>query len=58
MLWKVLTLVDLDTGNLQRTCVQSLSISVGLCVLEQISQELGGLDRPASLADTKLLAYK
>jgi hypothetical protein len=36
--------------------VKTLGIGVGLSVLEETEQELGGLDGPAGLGDTELLA--
>ena len=50
-------LVDLDVLDDQVAGVQTLGIRVGLGVLEQAEQELGGLDGPAGFADTELLAY-
>jgi hypothetical protein len=50
-------LVDLDVLDNQGTGVETLGISVGLSVLEETEEELGGLDGPSSLGDTKLLAY-
>lgn len=50
------SLVDLDVFDNQVASVETLAISVGLGVLQEVDEELGGLDGPASLADTKLLA--
>lgn len=50
-------LVDLDVLDNQGTGVETLGISVGLSVLEETEEELGGLDGPSSLGDTELLAY-
>ena len=50
-------LVDLDVLDNQGTGVETLGIGVGLSVLEETEQELGGLDGPAGLGDTELLAY-
>jgi hypothetical protein len=49
-------LVDLDVLDDQGTGVETLGISVGLGVLEEAEEELGGLDGPSSLGDTELLA--
>jgi hypothetical protein len=49
-------LVDLDVLDNQGTGVETLGISVGLSVLEETEEELGGLDGPSSLGDTELLA--
>lgn len=51
-------LVDLDVLDDEVAGVEALGISVGLSVLEQTEQELGRLDGPAGLGDTKLLAYR
>ena len=51
-------LVDLDVLDNQVAGVETLGVGVGLSVLQEIDQELGGLDGPASLADTELLAYE
>lgn len=50
------SLVDLDVLDNKVASVETLAISVGLGVLQEINEELGGLDGPASLADTPLLA--
>jgi hypothetical protein len=52
------SLVDLNALDNQGGGVETLAISVGLGVLEQINDVLSGLDRPAGLGDTELLAYK
>jgi hypothetical protein len=49
-------LVDLDVLDDQVAGVKTLGVGVGLSVLQETEQELGGLDGPASLGDTKLLA--
>jgi hypothetical protein len=38
--------------------VETLGVGVGLSVLQEVDEELGGLLGPASLADTELLACK
>ncbi len=50
-------LVDLDVLDDQVASVETLSIGVGLSVLEETEEELGGLDGPAGAGDTELLAY-
>lgn len=50
-------LVDLDVLDNQVAGVETLGIGVGLGVLEQTEEELGGLLGPAGAGDTKLLAY-
>ena len=50
------SLVDLDVLDDEGTGVEALGVSVGLGVLEEAEEELGGLDGPAGLGDTKLLA--
>ena len=50
------SLVDLDVLDDEVAGVKTLGIGVGLSVLEQGKEELGGLDGPAGLADTELLA--
>ena len=50
------SLVDLNVLDNQVAGVQTLGIRVGLGVLEQRENELGGFDGPASLRDTELLA--
>lgn len=52
------SLVNLDALDNQSTGVETLGVGVGLGVLEEIDQELGGLDGPASLGDTELLACR
>lgn len=49
-------LVDLDVLDDQSTSVEALGLGVGLSVLEEAEEELGGLDGPAGLGDTELLA--
>lgn len=49
-------LVDLDALDDQGAGVETLAIGVGLSVLEQINDVLSGLDGPAGLGDTELLA--
>lgn len=51
-------LVDLDALDDQGAGVETLAIGVGLSVLEQINDVLSGLDGPAGLGDTELLACK
>jgi hypothetical protein len=50
-------LVDLDVLDNEIIGVQALAISIGLSILQQALQELSGLDGPAGLAHTELLAY-
>ena len=49
-------LVDLDMLDDEVVRVQALAIGIGLGVLQQALEELGGLDGPAGLAHTELLA--
>lgn len=49
-------LVHLNAGDLEKRSIQSLAVSVGLGVAEQIKKVLRGLDGPAGLGDTELLA--
>ena len=49
-------LVDLDVLDDQVASIETLGVGVGLSILEQTEKELGGLDRPAGLGDTELLA--
>lgn len=49
-------LVDLDVLDDQVAGVQTLGISVGLSVLEQAEEELGGLGGPSCAGDTELLS--
>ena len=49
-------LVDLDVLDNKVTGVETLGVSVGLGVLEEVGEEVGGLGGPAGLADTPLLA--
>jgi hypothetical protein len=50
-------LVDLDVLDDEGTGVEALGIGVGLSVLQETEEELGGLDGPASAGDAELLAY-
>ena len=50
-------LVDLDVLDNQGAGIEALGVGVGLSVLEETEEELGGLDGPAGLGDTELLAY-
>lgn len=50
------SLVDLDVLDDQVAGVETLAVGVGLSVLQEVNEELGGLDGPAGLADTPLLA--
>lgn len=54
LLW---CLVDLDVLNNKVAGIEALGVSVGLSVLEETEEELGGLDWPAGAGDTELLAY-
>jgi hypothetical protein len=49
-------LVDLDVLDNKGTGVETLGVSVGLGVLEEVGEEVSGLDGPAGAADTPLLA--
>lgn len=49
-------LVDLDVLDDEVGGVETLGISVGLGVLQESEQELGGLCRPASTGNTELLS--
>lgn len=49
-------LVDLDVLDNQVASVKTLSIGVGLGVLQELEEELGRLDGPSSAGDTPLLA--
>ena len=51
-------LVDLDVLDDQVASIETLGVGVGLSVLEQTEKELGGLDGPPGLGDTKLLACR
>ena len=53
LLWR---LVDLNVLHDQIAGVEALGIRVGLGVLEQAEQELGGLDGPAGFGDAELFA--
>ena len=50
-------LVDLNVLDNQVAGVETLSIGVGLGVLEETEKELGGLGGPAGTGNTPLLAY-
>lgn len=50
------SLVNLDALDNKVASVETLGVGVGLGVLEEVDQELGGLDGPAGLGDTELLA--
>jgi hypothetical protein len=52
------SLVNLDALDDQVASVETLGVGVGLSVLEEVEEVLGGLDGPASLADTELLACR
>lgn len=52
------SLVNLDALDDQVAGVETLGVGVGLGVLEEVEDVLGGLDGPASLADTELLACR
>lgn len=52
------SLVNLDALDNKGTGVETLGVGVGLSVLEEVDQELGGLDGPAGLGDTELLACR
>ena len=49
-------LVDLDVLDDQVAGVETLGVGVGLSVLEEAEEELGGLDGPAGTGNTPLLA--
>ena len=51
-------LVDLDVLDNEVASVEALGVGVGLGVLEETEEELGGLDGPAGTRDTELLAYR
>lgn len=50
-------LVDLDVLDDQVGGIETLGVGVGLGVLQETEEELGGLDGPAGTRDTELLAY-
>lgn len=50
-------LVDLDVLDNEGAGVETLGVGVGLGVLQELQEELGGLDGPAGTGDTPLLAY-
>jgi len=49
-------LVDLDVLDDQVAGVEALGVGVGLSVLEQTKEDLGGLDGPAGAGDAERLA--
>lgn len=49
-------LVDLNVLDDQVAGVETLGVGVGLGVPQEAEEELGGLDGPAGLGDTELLA--
>lgn len=49
-------LVDLDVLDDEGAGVKTLGIGVGLGVLQELQEELGGLDGPSGAGDTPLLA--
>ena len=49
-------LVDLDVLDDEVVGVETLAVGIGLGVLQQALEELGGLDGPAGLAHAELLA--
>jgi hypothetical protein len=49
-------LVDLDVLDDKVAGVETLSIGVGLGILQQTEQKLGGLYGPTSAGDTELLS--
>lgn len=51
-------LVDLDVLDNEVASVKTLGVGVGLSVLQEVDEELGGLLGPASLANTELLACR
>jgi hypothetical protein len=51
-------LVDLNVLDDEVAGVKTLGVGVGLGVLQQSEQLLGGLDGPASLGDTESLACR
>lgn len=51
-------LVDLDVLDDEVAGVETLGVGVGLSVLEEVKEELGGLDGPAGLGDTERLACR
>lgn len=51
-------LVDLDVLDDEIAGVETLGVGVGLSVLEEVKEELGGLDGPAGLGDTERLACR
>lgn len=51
------SLVDLDALDDKVAGVETLGVGVGLSVLEEVEEELGGLDGPAGTVDTPLLSW-
>lgn len=49
-------LVDLDVLDDQVAGVKTLGVGIGLGVLQELEEELGGLDGPPSTGNTPLLA--
>jgi len=49
-------LVDLDVLDDQVCSVQPFGVCVGFGIAKETKEELGGLDGPAGLGDTELLA--
>jgi hypothetical protein len=49
-------LVDLDVLNDQVAGIETLGVGVGLSILEETEEELGGLDGPSGAGNTELLA--
>lgn len=49
-------LVDLDVLDNQVASVETLGVGVGLGVLQELKEELGGLDGPSGTGHTPLLA--
>lgn len=51
------SLVDLDVLNDEVSSIETLGVGIRFGVLQQREEEFGGLDGPAGLGDTELLAY-
>lgn len=51
-------LVDLDVGNDKVLDVEALGVGVGLGVLEELSNELNGLNGPAGVSGAELFALR
>jgi hypothetical protein len=49
-------LIDLDVLDDEGGGIEAFGVCIGFGVAEETEKELGGLDRPASLGNTKLLA--